>query len=122
MPHDAFRTADGQVFWRLRANEPGDVLAVEGEAIEELALIYNGEVTVEKGGAEITRSRDGTMVGEMSFIQGGNATATVRTTRPTRCLVWPAVELKQLLKRNPTMDVAMSTVFSLDLAKKLGGS
>lgn len=105
-----------------RATEPGDVLAVEGEAIEELALIYNGEVTVEKGGVEVTRSRDGTMIGEMSFIRGGNASATVRVTRPTRCLVWPAVELRRLLKRNPTMDIAMSTVFSLDLAKKLGGA
>ncbi len=106
--------------WRSR--EPGDVLAVEGEAIEELSLIYNGEVTVEKGGAEITRSRDGTMIGEMSFIQGGNATATVRTTRPTRCLVWPKDELRKLLRRNPTMDIAMNTLFSLDLAKKLGGA
>ncbi len=50
------------------------------------------------------------------------ATATVRATRPTRCLVWPAGELRRLLTRNPTMDVAMSTVFSLDLAKKLGGA
>ncbi len=105
-----------------RAAEPGDVLAVEGEAIDELALIYNGEVTVEKGGAEVTRSRDGTMIGEMSFIQGGNASATVRATRPTRCLVWPSGELRHLLKRNPTMDIAMSSVFSLDLAKKLAGA
>ncbi len=105
-----------------RAAEPGDVLAVEGEAIDELALIYNGEVTVEKGGAEVTRSRDGTMIGEMSYIQGGNATATVRATRPTRCLVWPSDGLKKLLKRNPTMDIAMSSVFSLDLAKKLAGA
>ena len=105
-----------------RTAEPGDVLAVEGEAIEELSLIYNGEVTVEKGGVEVTRTRDGTMIGEMSYIQGGNATATVRATRPTRCLVWPADELKHLLKRNPTMDIAMSSVFSLDLAKKLAGA
>ena len=80
------------------------------------------KVTVEKGGVEVTRTRDGTMIGEMSYIQGGNATATVRATRPTRCLVWPADELRHLLKRNPTMDIAMSSVFSLDLAKKLAGA
>ncbi len=53
---------------------------------------------------------------------GGNATATVRTARPTRCLVWPKEELKKLLRRNPTMDIAMNTVFSLGLARKLGGA
>ena len=106
--------------WRSR--EADQVLAVEGEAVEELTLIYNGEVIVEKGGAEIARSRDGTMIGEMSFIQGGHATATVRTARPTRCLVWPVGDLRKLLTRNPTMDIAMNTLFSLDLAKKLGGA
>ena len=105
-----------------RSSEAGAVLAVEGEDVEELALIYNGEVIIEKSGAEVARSRDGTMIGEMSFIQGGNATATVRTARPTRCLVWPKEELKKLLRRNPTMDIAMNTVFSLGLARKLGGA
>ena len=106
--------------WRSTAADT--VLAVESEVVEELTLIYNGEVIVEKGGAEITRSRDGTLIGEMSFIQGGTATATVRTARPTRCLVWPKEELRKLLRRNPTMDIAMNTLFSLDLAKKLGGA
>ena len=31
-------------------------------------------------------------------------------------------ELRKLLKRNPTMDIAMNTVFNLDLAKKLGAA
>ncbi len=106
--------------WRSTAADT--VLAVESEVVEELTLIYNGEVIVEKGGAEITRSRDGTLIGEMSFIQGGAATATVRTARPTRCLVWPKEDLRKLLRRNPTMDIAMNTLFSLDLAKKLGGA
>ncbi len=105
-----------------RSAEVDAILAIEGEAVDELTLIYNGEVIIEKGGAEIARSRDGTMIGEMSFIQGGNATATVRTARPTRCLVWPTSELRKLLQRNPTMDIAMNTVFSLGLARKLGGA
>lgn len=106
--------------WRSR--EADQVLAVEGEAVEELTLIYNGEVIVEKGGAEISRSRDGAMIGEMTFIQGGHATATVRAARPTRYIAWSQEELKKLLKRNPTMDIALSTVFSIDLTRKLVGA
>ncbi len=100
----------------------GTVLAVEGEEVDSLKLIYNGEVVIEKGGAEIARSRDGTLIGEMSFIQGGVASATVKAAGPTRYLAWPKEELRKLLKRNPTMNVAMNSVFSVDLTKKLGGA
>ena len=105
-----------------RAADDGEVLAVEGDEVSDLKMIYNGEVIIEKGGAEVARSRDGTMIGEMSFIHGGAATATVRAARPTRYLAWPKDELRKLLNRNPTMDVAMSAVFSVDLTKKLGGA
>ena len=69
--------------------------------------------------AEVARSRDGTLIGEMSYVQGGGATATVRVLRPTRYLSWSRKELRRLLKRNPTMDLAMQTVFSMDLTRKL---
>ena len=105
-----------------RAADDGEMLAVEGDEVSDLKMIYNGEVIIEKGGAEVARSRDGTMIGEMSFIQGGAATATVRAARPTRYLAWPKDELRKLLNRNPTMDVAMSAVFSVDLTLKLGGA
>lgn len=67
-------------------------------------------------------ARDGTMIGEMSYIRGGAATATVRAARPTRYLAWPKEELRKMLQRNPTMDVAMNSVFTIDLTKKLDGA
>ena len=85
-------------------------------------MIYNGEVEVERQQQVIASLRDGTFIGEMSFLQDSSATATVRTKRPPRYIAWPADELKKLLKRNPTMDIAMNTVFQLDLAKKLATS
>jgi CRP-like cAMP-binding protein len=103
--------------WRSAA--PGEHLTRQGEALEDLKLIYNGEVVIERDGAEVARSRDGTLVGEMSYVQGGYATATVRVLRPTRYLSWPRKELRRLLKRNPAMDLAMQTVFSMDLTRKL---
>ena len=97
----------------------GELLAVENEPLQDVKLIYNGEVEVERQQKVVASLRDGTFIGEISFLQGSSATATVRTKRPTRYIVWPADELKKLLKRNPTMDTAMSTVFQLDLTKKL---
>lgn len=103
-----------------RHAEPGTELARQDQAQSELALIYNGEVSVSRDGEQIARSRDGTLVGEMSFIGGGNASATVVTLRPTRYLVWQQQALRDLLRRNPTMDIAMQSVFNIDLVRKLG--
>ena len=100
---------------------PDQILASEGQPLEGIYLIYNGEVSVVRNNQEIGRSRDGALIGEMSFIQGGDApaSATVTTTEPCRCIFWPKTELRGLLRRNPTIDVALKHVFSVDLAKKL---
>lgn len=100
--------------------QAGRILAREGENLDELLLIGHGEVVIERGGEEIARANDGAIIGEMSFLQGGTASATVRTNAPTSYVVWPADSLRKLLRRNPTIDVAMRSVLSMDLIHKLG--
>lgn len=101
---------------------PGDTLAIQDEPVAEVKLIYNGEVEVERDGTVVATSRDGAMIGEISFLQGGPATATVRVLRPTRYVAWGQEDLRRMMRRNPTMDVALRTVFSLDLTRKLTGA
>tara|TARA_E500000331_G_C17162338_1_gene672292 strand:- start:690 stop:1157 length:468 start_codon:yes stop_codon:yes gene_type:complete len=102
----------------------GTPIAIEGESIDGIFLLYNGEVSVVRARKEIGKSRDGAMIGEMSFIQGQDvpASATVTTTQTCRCVFWPKAELRGLLRRNPTIDVALNQVFTVDLAKKLKNS
>jgi hypothetical protein len=95
------------------------VLAVEQKQLEEVMLIYNGHVEVEAEGQTIAQLKDGSFIGEMSFITGGAATATVKALEPTRYLSWSKEDLRKLLKRNPSMRFAMQTVLSTDLTKKL---
>ena len=113
-----------------RNSDPDIVLAHEGEILDDIKLIYNGEAVVEgnpddNGTAEkavsppLAHLKDGAFVGEMSFISGGAASATVRTTAPTRYISWPRTQLRALLARNPSMRSAMNTVFSADLTAKL---
>ena len=106
--------------WRDGAE--GSVFASEGETVDGLRLLFSGEVSVARGGNEIGRARDGALIGEMSFIQGGNASATVTASVPCRYVFWPEEALRGLLRRNPNIDVAMKHVFSLDLTRKLTGS
>ena len=102
-----------------RTAEPETILATQGKEIEDLKLIYNGEVAILHDSNEISRATDGTLIGEMSYIHGGEATATVRVLRATRYISWQKGELRRLLKRTPTMDLCMQGIFNEDLVRKL---
>lgn len=97
----------------------GDVLAIEDQPIDRVMLIYNGAVNVESKGEQVAQLKDGSFIGEISFIRGGAATATIRAAEATRLLSWSKESLKQLLNRNPSMRSAMQAVLSTDLTKKL---
>lgn len=95
------------------------VLTKLGEEPADVMLIYNGEIEAQLPDGRSPRYKDGTFVGEISFIKGGSATATVRTTVPTRFVSWPKEELRSLLRRNPAMAATLQSVFTEDLTRKL---
>ncbi len=97
----------------------GEVLAAEKQSLDAVMLIYNGLVGVETNGKEVATLKDGNFIGEVSFITGGDATATVRALTPTRYIAWPKVAISKLLNRNPSMRFAMQSMLSTDLSKKL---
>ena len=97
----------------------GQVLAVEQKPLDNVMLIYNGLVSVETEGRQIAQLKDGSLIGELSFITHGMATATVRALEPTRYLSWSKEDMHHLFNRNPSMKFAMETVFSTDLSRKL---
>lgn len=97
----------------------GEILATEEKPIDSIMLIYNGLVAVELKGKELARLQDGNFIGELSFITGGAATATVKALQPTRYVTWPKEAISHLLNRNPSMRFAMQAMLSTDLSKKL---
>jgi Cyclic nucleotide-binding domain len=103
--------------WRVA--QEGDVLATEKQPLDAVMLIYNGSLAVETNGQEVARLKDGNFIGEVSFITGGTASATVRALTPTRYIAWPKTAVSALLNRNPSMRVAMQSLLSTDLSKKL---
>ena len=103
--------------WRTAS--PGDVLTCEGEQVDDLMVIQNGNLSVCIGGREVARLKDGAIVGEMSFINEGPASATVTATELTRYIAWPKAALRALLMRNPSMLSAIRLAFSAELSRKL---
>ena len=99
--------------------KPGQVMAVENQPVENMMLIYNGVVGVEKDGKEVAKLKDGNFIGELTYITGGAATATVKALQPTRYIAWSKDAMRQLLNRNPSMRFAMQALISTDLSKKL---
>jgi CRP-like cAMP-binding protein len=103
--------------WRTAA--PGEALTREGQPVRDLFVVQNGRVSVSVGGREVALLKDGAIVGEMSFINQGPASATVTATEPTRYIAWPQATLRSLLVRNPAMMSAMRSAFSAELTRKL---
>ena len=102
--------------------EKGFEFSSQGETLDGLFLLFNGEACVKKNDQEVGQIRDGAMIGEISFIRGGQASATVFATRDCRIVKWSSADLKSLLTRNPSKDIVMKHVFSVDLSNKLLGA
>ena len=106
---------------RWEVAKDGETLVHADAELDDVMLIYNGEAEVALSDGATRRLRDGAFIGEMSFIRGGSATATVQTVQPTRYVAWSKSDLRGVLDRNPAMRSTMQTVFSEDLTNKLLG-
>ena len=64
----------------------------------------------------------GNFVGEISFILGGNATATVKLKTGSRYLSWDKISLQALLLKYPNLQQAFEARIARDMASKLATS
>jgi hypothetical protein len=103
--------------WREVAED--QVLIEEGQKVEEILFIYNGQAEVLSGGKKINLLKDGAFIGEMELSKGKPAVATVKTSTPARIMAWSAEEIRKLLFRNPSMNSTMQSIFNTDLMEKL---
>ena len=85
---------------RHRRVHPGDVLIRQGDADDQLLLLFDGVVEVEKDGESITELGPGTILGEMAVLTGGRRTATVRARTPCRIAIVASDQIdKEALRR-----------------------
>lgn len=97
----------------------GDVLAREGTFPGHVAVLYEGEVAVLLCGRPRGRISQRTFIGEISFLTGEAATATVVVTKPTRVLLWSAKVLQEMLDRDPQLNGLFQNWMAVDLTRKL---
>jgi hypothetical protein len=99
--------------------EPGAVLTEQGKPVPELVLICDGQAIVDVHGSTVAHLRGGAFVGEMAFVSGNPASATVIVEQPSRAFVFDMARLRKLVEGDDLVAVAIHRVIGRDLAQKL---
>lgn len=115
-PHEFARLLKVGV-WRDLAD--GATLLREGDPPGNIFLLTRGELIVEQGRHEVARFGPPRFAGELSYLSGSPANATVRAAAPARCIVWGSDALARLFRTHPTLQFALHSVMTLDVAHKL---
>jgi CRP-like cAMP-binding protein len=101
---------------------PGDVLAREGEVPDYVVMLAEGTADVTLRDRPVAKVKPGEFVGEIAFLAGRPATATVRASEAGRAMVWSRARLHRLVNRDRDMHAAMYAAMGLDLAEKIAAA
>lgn len=96
----------------------GAQIATQDQIIPELCMIERGLVNIYKDKTLITNMGPGYFIGEMSFLQGGLANATVEAADSVDCIIWSKTDLKKLQTKNPVLSDKLKEIIAINLIKK----
>jgi predicted Rdx family selenoprotein len=97
----------------------GEILTQQGQPVARIVLVTDGATEVRVDGQIVAYCRQGDFIGEMAFVSGNNASATVVTIAPTRYLMWRFTDLRTLIQKYPDIRTALQSVFNQNLIEKL---
>ncbi len=99
--------------------DAGATLTDEGEPVPALFLLGSGHAAVEVEGDVVARLAAGAFVGEMAFLSGALASATVRTEGPAHIFAFDPAKLRRLIAHDEQISGAMHRAVGQDLTAKL---
>lgn len=102
-----------------RDHRVGERVITEGQPVDGLAFLAGGVVTVSKGGAAVATLHEGALLGEVTYLDGGPATADIDTMTPTRLFHLDADKLRDLLIRDDELRIALEQSVAGELREKL---
>lgn len=96
----------------------GEYLCLEGDRSYHTYVLLSGEVEVLlKGRSVATEDREGTFLGEVSALTGGQRTATLRAVGDVYVRVLNASQLERLVSSNPALGVRLIRSMAERLAR-----
>lgn len=91
----------------------------EGERPDALYYVLTGGLFIVKGERVIPYGA-GTFIGEIAFLRGGPASATVRLAPGSRYVAWPVAALDRHISGRGELRHAVTRLISHDMALKVG--
>ena len=98
---------------------PGEVFVRQGEPVDLLYLVMDGDVEANVSGQKIVRLGRLRFIGEISSFTGTTASATVSATTDVRVRVWSKTAHAALCAENPDIERAHLRAIGHDLTRKL---
>lgn len=106
---------------RRLQGRPGETILTQGQPSQALYYLVSGTASVQKHGQAIVVEA-GSFLGEISFLTGHAATATVTLNEGAECLAWPRAALAALLAKDAALDIAIRGLLNHDLARKVSAA
>lgn len=106
-------------FAAIREIAADETLVREGEVVKDLLYAASGVARIESAGRIIAVCGPGDYLGEMSFLTGEPATATVIAVKPMRLLAFDQRRLHAAIESDPTIRRAMEAGLNRNLVGKL---
>jgi hypothetical protein len=103
--------------WRDLA--PGDRLTEQGEKVGELYFLSRGRMEVFLGGRLIAHLSSGNFIGEVAFITGAPASATVVASEPSRIVAFEKARLGTICAGDEQVGATIFRLLGDDLARKM---
>lgn len=97
----------------------GTELTRQGEPVVRIVFISEGAASVTIDQTIVAYCKRGDFIGEMAFVSGKPATATVVTISAARYIMWKFEDLRTLIERHPDIRSALQSVFNKNLIDKL---
>jgi hypothetical protein len=98
--------------------QEGEMLTRQGVKPDQLFYVLEGEVHVAKGKRKFTVEPK-VFIGEVAYLHGWPATATVTLSEGARYLIWDVVTLQRGLDSRVALRGAMLRLLGLDTAQKV---
>ncbi|MCP5080305.1 MAG: cyclic nucleotide-binding domain-containing protein [Alphaproteobacteria bacterium] len=99
--------------------EPGTVFTQQGRPVHHLIYLAGGRADVMVDDKLVARCDAGAMIGEVTYLTGEPASATVRAADQVLCLRFDAATLRGFLSRNPDIRAVLEQNMANHLRTKL---
>src|SRR4051794_26985506 len=120
LPRNRARHLIDQGLWLT--GKAGDVLTREGEAVDHLYYLAEGEARVVSMGSQVGTCRAGDLIGELTVLSGEKASATVTLDTAARFWCARADDLRPYVEAHEDVRRAIEHGFATVLKSKLRAS